>query len=168
MRTPPFLINGWDVYCHALFVDQVEALVATVETARAKDAVGFRKKRAAKVLAAVIKTAFEVIPLDPAHESFRQGDTLGARHRHWRRAKFLQQYRLFYRYRVDGDRKVIVLAWVNDERTLRAYESGSDAYLVFNRMLDRGHPPDDWDMLLREAQQDKVRERAASLRHAPA
>ena len=31
----------------------------------------------------------------------------------------------------------IVFAWVNDEDTKRAYESGDDAYQVFRKMLDR-------------------------------
>ena len=45
-----------------------------------------------------------------------------------------------------------VLAWVNDEGTKRAYESGDDAYRVFRKMLASGHPPDDWEQLLKEAQ----------------
>ena len=40
---------------------------------------------------------------------------------------------------------------MNDEDTLRAYGSGDDAYRVFRRMLESGHPPDDWDRLLAEA-----------------
>jgi toxin YhaV len=46
---------------------------------------------------------------------------------------------------------VIVLAWVNDEDTKRAYESSDDAYRVFRKMLESGHPPGDWDQLLTEA-----------------
>jgi Toxin with endonuclease activity, of toxin-antitoxin system len=30
----------------------------------------------------------------------------------------------------------------------RAYDSNTDAYLVFKKMLDRGRPPDDWDELV--------------------
>ncbi len=37
-----------------------------------------------------------------------------------------------------------MLAWVNDEKTKRAYGSRTDAYAVFARMLKNGHPPDDW------------------------
>jgi toxin YhaV len=37
--------------------------------------------------------------------------------------------------------KVIVLAWVNDEDTKRAYESSDDAYRVFRKMLETGQPP---------------------------
>jgi toxin YhaV len=46
---------------------------------------------------------------------------------------------------------VIVYAWVNDDDTKRAYESGDDAYRVFRKMLDSGHPPGDWDQLLSQA-----------------
>jgi hypothetical protein len=98
---------------------------------------------------------FEVIPQDPTRPEYRQGGTLGADHKHWFRAKFFQQYRLFFRYHAQS--RVIVLAWVNDERTLRAYESGDDAYRVFRKMLDSGHPPDDWDSLLAEARAEAVR-----------
>jgi toxin YhaV len=41
---------------------------------------------------------------------------------------------------------------VNDEDTKRAYESSEDAYRVFRNMLASGHPPDDWSVLLAEAQ----------------
>ena len=74
---------------------------------------------------------------------------LGDEHRHWFRAKFFQQYRLFFRFHAPS--KIIVLAWVNDAATKRAYESGDDAYLVFQKMLANGHPPDDWGQLVQEA-----------------
>ena len=48
-----------------------------------------------------------------------------------------------------------------DEDTKRAYESSDDAYRVFRKMLEGGHPPDDWDQLL-------VGSRAASTRLKPA
>lgn len=56
---------------------------------------------------------------------------------------------LFLRYHRDS--RIIVYAWVNDEDTKRAYESSTDAYQVFSRMLKRGHPPDDWSALLAQA-----------------
>ena len=100
-------------------------------------------------LAAIAKLAFEVIPQDPARAEYRQGNTLGDEHKHWFRAKFFQQYRLFFRYHASS--KVIVYAWVNDDDTKRAYESSDDAYRVFRKMLESGHPPGDWDQLLAEA-----------------
>jgi toxin YhaV len=46
---------------------------------------------------------------------------------------------------------VIILAWVNDDDTLRAYESTNDAYRTFRRMLDAGNPPTTWSELLEQA-----------------
>ena len=48
---------------------------------------------------------------------------------------------------------MIVLGWVNDQLSKRAYGSKSDAYRVFQAMLTRGQPPDDWEELLLEAMQ---------------
>jgi toxin YhaV len=137
----PLVIHGWRVMAHPLFLDPLQALVAEVERLKARDPT--------KRLAAIRKLAFDIIPEDPGRPEYRQGAALGADHRHWFRAKFFQQYRLFFRFHAAS--RLIVLAWVNDERTLRAYESGTDAYRVFRRMLEAGHPPDDWDALVAEA-----------------
>ena len=75
--------------------------------------------------------------------------------KHWFRAKFFQQYRLFFRYHAAT--KVILYAWVNDEDTKRAYESGDDAYRIFRKMLESRQPPDDWDRLLAEARAESDR-----------
>eukprot|EP01037_Dinobryon_pediforme_P028488 gene28488-31787_t len=120
-----------------------------VEAFKQKDPANYVKKNASKRLAAITKLAFEVIPQDPTRPEYRQGNTLGEDHKHWFRAKFFQQYRLFFRYHLPS--KVIVYAWVNDEESKRAYESNDDAYRVFRKMLDCGHPPDDWNQLLIEA-----------------
>jgi toxin YhaV len=145
----PLAVNGWSVFAHPLFLDQVEALIAVVEKAKAKDPKGYKRKNAAKRLAAIAKLAFDIIPQDPSRPEYRQGGALGEDRRHWFRVKFFQQYRLFFRY--SAVQRVIVYAWVNDDTTLRAYESGRDAYRVFKRMLDRGAPPDDWTQLLAQA-----------------
>lgn len=149
--SPPvaLVVNGWTVFAHPLFLAQLEAITRQVEGLQQKDPVGFTKKNATKRLAAIAKLAFEVIPQDPSRAEYRQGNTLGDDHKHWFRAKFFQQYRLFFRYHAPS--KVIVLAWVNDEDTKRAYESGDDAYRVFRKMLESGHPPDGWNQLLAEA-----------------
>jgi toxin YhaV len=62
---------------------------------------------------------------------------------------------LFFRYHAPS--KVLVLAWVNDESTKRAYDSSDDAYRVFRKMLERGHPPNDWQQLLDEAHAEGAR-----------
>jgi toxin YhaV len=145
---PPLVVNGWSLYAHPLFLDQLEEMIAAVEAAKRKDPDNYRATRAAKILAATLKVAFEAIPGDPARQEYRQGATLGTTHRHWFRAKFLQQYRLFFRYHQARDSKIIVLAWINDENSLRAYGSRTDAYATFRKMLSRGRPPDDWSKLL--------------------
>ena len=88
----------------------------------------------------------DVVPSDPARDEYRQGNTMGSAYRHWRRAKLGRRYRLFFRY--DSKAKVIVYAWVNDEQTLRSAGSKSDPYAVFEKMLGRGNPPDDWAALV--------------------
>lgn len=143
------VVNGWSIFVHPLFLSQLETLIAQVEALKRKDPQGYVKKNATKRLAAIQKLAFEVIPQDPTRSEYRQGGTLGDEYKHWFRAKFFQQYRLFFRYHAQA--KIIVLAWVNDEDTKRAYESSDDAYRVFRKMLESGNPPDDWDTLLRQA-----------------
>ena len=149
------VINGWTLFAHPLFLNQLEALSRQVETLRQKDAAGYVKKNAAKRLAAINKLTFEVIPADPTLPDYRQGSTLGDQHRHWFRAKFFQQYRLFFRYH--AQKRIIVFAWVNDDSTKRAYDSSDDAYRIFKKMLESGHPPDDWDSLLDEAKSEAGR-----------
>ena len=152
-------INGWTIYAHPLFLDQLEGLIIAVEKARAKDPETYKKKRATKLLAAVLKVAFEDVPGDPTRDIYRQGDTLGDEHKHWFRAKFLQQFRLFFRYQQSAASKIIIFAWVNDDTTLRAYGSATDAYAVFRKMLKQGHPPDDWEALLEAASSHSVKKR---------
>jgi toxin YhaV len=149
------VVNGWTLFAHPILLDQLDALTAQVEALERKDPAGYAKKNAIKRLAAIAKLAFEVIPQDPARPEYRQGHTLGDEHKHWFRAKFFQQYRLFFRFHAQA--KVIVFAWVNDEGTKRAYDSASDAYRVFRRMLDSGRPPSDWDQLLAEARAESAR-----------
>ena len=78
---------------------------------------------------------------------------MGPEFRNWRRAKIGRRFRLFFRY--DSQTKVIVYAWVNDEKTLRTAGSKNDPYAVFQKMLGRGNPPDDWDALLKESHKQK-------------
>jgi toxin YhaV len=151
----PLTLNGWTLYAHPLFLEQVEALAGQVEALRLRDPVGYVGRNATKRLAAIAKLAFDVIPQDPGRPDYRLGDTLGDAYRHWFRAKFFQQYRLFFRYHASS--RIIVYAWVNDEDTKRAYEPSDDAYRVFRRMLGTGHPPDGWDQLLAQAQAESAR-----------
>ena len=151
----PSVVNGWSLFAHPLFLDQVESLIGKVETLKARDVRTYRQKNSTKRLAAIAKLTFAVIPEDPTRPEYRQGGTLGDDRKHWFRAKFFQQYRLFFRFH--AAQKIIVYAWVNDTDTKRAYESGDDAYRVFRKMLDRGRPPEGWDALLKEARASSKR-----------
>ena len=128
-----------------------------------------RQVLSARSLMALICISFTVASAPAAAQfknakhavEYRQGATLGSDRKHWFRAKFFQQYRLFFRYHAQA--KMIVYAWVNDEDTKRAYQSSEDAYLVFRTMVERGHPPDDWEQLLRESQAASPRLRRYTL-----
>jgi toxin YhaV len=139
------IVDGWALYQHPCFADQVDALKAVVEKKRKKDPAGYVHTTEAKLLAAIFRLMTVVIPTNPGDPSYRQGKTLGSEHTHWFRAKFFQQYRLFFRY--DTHAKIIIYAWVNDTDTKRAYDSKTDAYAVFKRMLDDGYPPNSWQEL---------------------
>lgn len=149
------VIHGWTIFAHPLFLAQLESLAQQVEALEEKDPTGYIKKNASKRLAAIVKLAFDIIPQDPARPEYRQGSTLGEEYKHWFRAKFFQQYRLFFRYHESS--KVIVFAWVNDDGTKRAYESNDDAYRFFRKMLANGNPPDNWNQLLVESSAETQR-----------
>lgn len=155
-KSVPLIIHGWTVFALPLFLAQREELTQEVEALKRKNLDGYGEKNATKRLAAITKLLFDLIAQDPTRSEYRQGSTtLGDAYKHWFRAKFFQQYRLFFRY--DAKSQVIVFTWVNDEDTKRAYESGDDAYRVFRKMLANGHPPDDWIQLLAEAQAEGKR-----------
>jgi toxin YhaV len=151
----PLVINGWTIFAHPLFLDEVEKLIIQVERLQQKDPNNYRQKNATKRLNAIYKLAFETIPQDPTRNEYCQGTTLGNEYKHWFRAKFFQQYRLFFRYHLES--KIIVLAWVNDEKSKRAYGSSTDAYRVFAKMLDSGDPPNNWDSLFLAAEDEIYR-----------
>ena len=156
---PPLSVKGWSIFAHPQFLETVESLVAEVGRLRAKHPRDYTAKNFTKRLAAIVKLSFEIIPQDPARPEYRQGATLGDEYKHWFRAKFFQQYRLFFRYHLES--RIIIYAWVNDENTKRTYESDSEAYRTFRRMLKKGNPPDDWSQLLTQAKAHNKRTRAA-------
>ncbi len=147
------VVNGWRLYVHPLFEQQFRQLVEQVEALAAKDPTGYKELPAAKLLATINRHIRETIPRNPGATGFRQGNTLGSDNRHWFRAKFHERYRLFYRF--SSREKVIIYAWVNDERTLRKSGSRTDPYRVFRAMLDAGDPPSTMKQLLVRAKEMK-------------
>ena len=144
--------HGWSLLFHDCLVEQLQKLKVASDRAEATDPSGFSANANVKLYRALSQLIFETLPSDPAREEYRQGNTMGTTYRHWRRVKIGRRFRLFFRY--DSKAKVIVFAWVNDERTLRSAGSKSDPYAVFQKMLDQGNPPDDWAALLAASRMD--------------
>lgn len=146
-REPPRLV--WRLYAHPAFSDPFDALVAEVTRLRKSDPSGYVQHPKAKLLKRIVDLVETEIPRDPGAPQYNLGNTLGPAHRHWRRAKFLGRFRLFFRF--NSSAAVIIYAWVNDESTLRKACSGSDPYRAFADQLRKGRPPDDWNALVRAA-----------------
>jgi toxin YhaV len=144
---PPKL--AWRLFVHPAFSDTFDTLVAEVARLRQGDPSGYVQHPKAKLLKRIVDLIETEIPRNPGANEYSLGNTLGPKHRHWRRAKFLQRFRLFFRYHSKAG--VIIYAWVNDENTLRKAGGGNDPYNVFSGLLRRGRPPDDWEALMREA-----------------
>jgi toxin YhaV len=142
--------HGWILLFHACVSAQLQKLHAAAERAKQQDPNGFDAN--VRLFNALSKLIFEAVPSDPNREEYRQGNTMGPAFRHWRRAKIGRRFRLFFRF--DSKSKIIIFAWVNDENTLRSSGSKNDPYAVFKRMLDKGHPPDDWATLVSASRSD--------------
>jgi toxin YhaV len=147
------IVNGWKLYAHPLFEQQLRRLVERVESLAEKNPGAYREEPAARLLATIHRYVREIIPRDPNAAEFRQGNTLGGDNRHWFRAKFHERYRLFFRF--SSKAKVIVYAWVNDERTLRKSGAKTDPYAVFRAMLEAGDPPQSMERLLARSREYK-------------
>lgn len=138
--------SGWTLYAHPVLLDQLDKVKARAIKEDNPDG------DAAKVLAWLVRAIFDEIPQDPTLQIYRQGKTLGKGKTHWFRDKYAGRFRLFFRY--NSSAKIIIFGWVNDENSLRTYGSKTDAYQVFKNMLEKGAPPNDWDVLLNESSKD--------------
>jgi len=138
--------HGWSLLFHDCLIEQLQKLHAAAQRAQAQDLKGYESNANVKLFNALSQLMLETVPSDPNREEYRQGNTMGPTFRHWRRAKIGRRFRLFFRF--DSKTKIVIFAWVNDENTLRSSGSKSDPYAVFQKMLQRGHPPDDWAALV--------------------
>ena len=107
----PLVINGWSIFLHPLLLDECEKLLTQVEILRQRNPQNYQKKNVTKRLTAIRKLVFEVIPQNPTRNEYRQGVALSEDYKHWFRAKFFKQYRLFFRYHQAS--KIIIFAWVS-------------------------------------------------------
>jgi len=144
--------HGWNLLFHDCLIEQLRKLEAAASRAKAQDPEGCESNANVKLFDALTTLILDVIPSDPNRDEYRQGNTMGPAFRHWRRAKIGRRFRLFFRF--DSKTRIIIFAWVNDERTLRSSGAKTDPYVVFRNMLKSGHPPDDWDALLACAKAD--------------
>lgn len=154
--------HGWKLYRAGAFAEAFDRLETEVTRLAAVDPDQYRSHPKAKLLKRIVDLVFEEIPRDPASPLYSLGNTLGPAQRHWRRAKFMQRFRLFFRF--DTSSRVIIYAWVNDENTLRKAGSRSDPYEVFLRRLQAGDPPGAWQELLKEAEAEAL---AGKIRQNP-
>lgn len=127
-------------------MDQLSAWRNEVVRLAVKDPANYKTHAKTKRLATLEKLVFEVIPSVPGNKLWLLGNSLGEENRAWRRAKFHQQFRLFFRF--DQRSKIIIYGFINDENSMRARGKKTDAYLVFQKMLERGSPPTEWAELL--------------------
>ena len=137
--------HGWHLLFHECLIEQLQRLQIAVRRARKQDPREYASNANVKLFNALAQLMLETVPSDPNREEYRQGNTMGAAFRHWRRAKMGRRFRLFFRF--DSKSKLIIFAWANDESTLRSSGSKTDPYAVFQKMLERGRPPDDWAAL---------------------
>jgi toxin YhaV len=144
--------HGWTLLFHEGLINQLRKLWIAAQQAEQEAPQEFESNANVKLFRVLSQQIMEVVPNDPSRDEFRQGNTMGPTYRHWRRAKIGLRFRLFFRY--DSRAKVIVFAWVNDEQTLRSSGSKSDPYAVFEKMLSRSNPPDDWATLVAASRPD--------------
>lgn len=138
--------HGWKLLFHECLIAQLQKLQTAAQRAETQDPQGYESNANFKLFNALSLLMLETVPGDPNREEYRQGNTMSPAFRHWRRAKIGRRFRLFFRF--DSKTRVIIFAWVNDDTTLRSSGSNNDPYAVFQKMLQRGHPPDDWAALV--------------------
>jgi len=141
--------KDWFLLGHHEFLTQLEKYREANREIKQKIGADSIHTKQAQRLKALTLAVWTKIPTNPSNPELRLGNALGKEHTHWFRDKFLQQYRVFFRYSTRS--KIIAYGWVNDDETLRAYGSKTDAYLVFKKMLESGKVPNNWDELVAES-----------------
>ncbi len=140
--------HGWKLFQYPGFKERFSALETEVMLLKKSQPEDYINHPKAKLLKRILDLIEEEIPKNPGAREYLQGNTLGPAYRHWRRAKFLGRFRLFFRY--SSQEKIILYAWVSDENTLRKAGAKTDPYALFQKRLLAGDPPDDWDDLMKQ------------------
>jgi toxin YhaV len=141
--------HEWDLRGHPAFLAAIDEYKKRAIESQGKLSADELVNRNIKQLNALFTLIYGTVPSNPADPKFRLGNILGEKYRHWLRAKFRQQYRVFFRYSTRS--QAIVYAWVNDDETLRSYGSKTDAYVFFRKLLESGKVPNNWIELVAES-----------------
>lgn len=136
------VINGWTFLAWPAFDGRWSRLILTVAEKRARNPAGYKTSPEARLLKGLLLVIREHIARDPNAAAYRLRRDLAA----WRRVQFFGRYRLFYRF--SSEHRMVVLTWLNDERTLRHEGARTDPYAVFSAMLARGEIPATWSALV--------------------
>lgn len=104
--------NGWSLFAHPLFLDQMQDLRDRVERLREKYPKTYQKKNATKRLTALSKLVFDIIPQDPTCHKYRQDNILDSGRKYWLQAGFFKHHKLFFRYHSES--RIILYAWVKN------------------------------------------------------
>lgn len=143
-------VNGWTILFYDGFREQFDGLVNAVAELKATlKPEEFVVHPRAKFLKRVRQIVFQDIPSAPQSRAYELGNTLGAQNRHWRRAKLFERFRIFFRFSKSD--RLIVYAWINDDKSLRTRGARNDVYGAFAARILKGDPPNDWAELVRRA-----------------
>lgn len=144
--------HGRTLLFHDNLIEQMMTLRAAALRPQENDPDRFGSNANVKFFRALVRLMQDAPPSDPARDECRLGNAMGSAYCHRRRAKLGRRCRLFFR--CDSKAKVILRAWVNDERIRRSSGCKSDPYAVFEKMIGRGNPPDDRSALAAASKPD--------------
>src|SRR3546814_19627453 len=80
-------------YLHTLSLHDALSIYLAARRADQNDPQGFESNANVKLINALSHLMLEVVPSDPSRDEYRQGNTLGAAYRHWRRAQIGRRFR---------------------------------------------------------------------------
>lgn len=131
----------WKLIYRPLFAKIFSVLITDLKALKQKNPDKLKGDPKVKLYRSLVKV-LEEIKNDPTQPQYHLGNTLGVEHRSWKRAKngLPQRYRLFFRY-CSEPQKEILIAWLNDEKTLRKEGAKSDCYRIFQKLLDKKYIP---------------------------
>lgn len=127
----------WKPFYHRIFAKIMQDRLESLERLRQARPNSFHKSVEAKMFADIV-TVLDRVTEDPTLDEYVLGNTLGRKHRDWRRAKRLlpPRYRLFFKF--FQAQHEVYFAWLNSLKTLRQEGAKTDAYFVFQKLLTRG------------------------------